>query len=269
MVAMSDMTTEEALEAIRAMGLSQDDETILDTLRRCHNNVEEALHLLLPDSPNGVSNIDNIEGYTDVAPPFHRQRGSPEDIYDVDMKDTETHPGSGGDSDRDSTTVSYCVEDENNMRDVVEEAEEIGRQRSRRGHLEEEEEFRKVPGSDDERFEYDRQVSEEGQDNLPPPYETIIKDNQQEAPEVGSGDDTKGSSLTQQDIVNDGGNPSSIEFPLTHYYELDGRVHTNQWSIPYKRDESLAICMVATIKMIREGEHFLKDVFLVLVFCFK
>ena len=46
---------------------------------------------------------------------------------------------------------------------------------------------------------------------------------------------------------------SSIEFPLTHYYELEGRVHTNQWSIPYKRDESLAICMVATIKMIREG----------------
>jgi len=47
--------------------------------------------------------------------------------------------------------------------------------------------------------------------------------------------------------------PSNIEFPLTHFYELEGRVHTDQWSIPYKRDESLAICMVATIKMIREG----------------
>lgn len=46
---------------------------------------------------------------------------------------------------------------------------------------------------------------------------------------------------------------SNIEFPLTHFYELESRVHTDQWSIPYKRDESLAICMVATIKMIREG----------------
>ena len=45
----------------------------------------------------------------------------------------------------------------------------------------------------------------------------------------------------------------SIEFPLTHFYELESRVHTEQWSIPYKRDESLAICMVSAIKMIREG----------------
>ena len=47
---------------------------------------------------------------------------------------------------------------------------------------------------------------------------------------------------------------SNIEFPLTHFYELESRVHTDQWSIPYKRDESLAICMVATIRMIREGD---------------
>ncbi len=48
---------------------------------------------------------------------------------------------------------------------------------------------------------------------------------------------------------------TNIEFPLTHFYELEGRVHTEQWSIPYKRNESLAICMVATIKMIREGTY--------------
>ncbi len=153
---MSDMTAEEGLEAIRAMGLTEDDDVILDTLRRCHNNVEEALHLLLPESPN----IDDIEGYSDVPPPV------PPRVYDqdVDMKDTDTQPGSGADSDRDSTTVSYSIEDESNLRDVVDEVEEMGRQRSRRGHMEEEEEegpeFHKAPGSDDEeRFGYGRQVS--------------------------------------------------------------------------------------------------------------
>lgn len=46
---------------------------------------------------------------------------------------------------------------------------------------------------------------------------------------------------------------STTEFPLTYFYELESRVHTDQWSIPYKREESLAICMVATTNMIREG----------------
>ena len=49
------------------------------------------------------------------------------------------------------------------------------------------------------------------------------------------------------------GNTKSIEFPLTHYYELEARVHTDQWSIPYKREESLAICMLSTIRMMKEG----------------
>ena len=156
---MSDMSPEEALQAIRAMGLSQDDETILETLDRCQNNVEEALHLLLPESPNERGQeLAEIEGYSDIPPPLPpRTYISEEFDRDVDMKDTENLPGSGMDSDRDSTTVSYSIEDENNLRDVVDEVEEIGRQRSRRGHLEEEE-FRKVPGSDDERFEYDHQV---------------------------------------------------------------------------------------------------------------
>ena len=45
----------------------------------------------------------------------------------------------------------------------------------------------------------------------------------------------------------------NIEFPLTHYYELEGRVHTDQWSIPYKKEESLGVCMIATIDMMKEG----------------
>ena len=52
------------------------------------------------------------------------------------------------------------------------------------------------------------------------------------------------------------GNIKSIEFPLTHYYELEARVHTDQWSIPYKREESLAICMLSTIRMMKEGIYY-------------
>ena len=55
------------------------------------------------------------------------------------------------------------------------------------------------------------------------------------------------------DSSSDMASSTSIEFPLTHYYELEGRVHTDQWSIPYKRDESLAICMIATTRMVIEG----------------
>ncbi len=93
------------------------------------------------------------------------------------------------------------------------------------------------------------------QDNLPPPYEDVMKENQRESP--GRGDQTtEGVKTTHDPVTGDEGHlSSSIEFPLTHYYELEGRVHTNQWSIPYKRDESLAICMVATIKMVREGKQ--------------
>ncbi len=38
----------------------------------------------------------------------------------MDMRDTETHPGTPDDSDRDSTTVSYSL-DEDNLRDIDDE----------------------------------------------------------------------------------------------------------------------------------------------------
>ncbi len=37
------------------------------------------------------------------------------------MRDTETHPGTPDDSDRDSTTVSYSL-DEDNLRDIDDES---------------------------------------------------------------------------------------------------------------------------------------------------
>ena len=36
-------------------------------------------------------------------------------------------------------------------------------------------------------------------------------------------------------------------------YELESRVFTDQWSIPYKKDESLHKCLVAATKLIEEG----------------
>ncbi len=75
----------------------------------------------------------------------------------------------------------------------------------------------------------------------------------QPPPLVSADDDEDETTPTGEETVADQTTSSNIEFPLTHFYELEGRVHTDQWSIPYKRDESLAICMVATIKMIREG----------------
>ncbi len=47
------------------------------------------------------------------------------DSHDVDMRDTETHPGTPDDSDRDSTTVSYSL-DEDNLRDIEEDSNYTG-----------------------------------------------------------------------------------------------------------------------------------------------
>ena len=42
-------------------------------------------------------------------------------------------------------------------------------------------------------------------------------------------------------------------FPVTHLYELETRVFQDNWSIPYKREESLGKCLVAAEKLAREG----------------
>ena len=48
--------------------------------------------------------------------------------------------------------------------------------------------------------------------------------------------------------MDDGG------FPETHLYELESRVFTDQWSIPYKKDESLHKCLLAAAKLMEEGK---------------
>ena len=253
---------EEAISAIKAMGITQDEDHIKEILRRCNNNAQEAVQMLLPESPMSESNVNILEGYRDINPPRYTHEDSQDsrDSYDVDMRDTETHPGSGGESDHNSTTVSYSLE-EDTIQDIEEDIREgEGHVRHIQEEEEEEEEFRRIGGQQE--YEYGPQVHEgsryEGQ---LPRYEDIVSNNQREVdsspPPLLREQEDKLATPTPQDVgvVEDGsGMTSSIEFPLTHYYELEGRVHTDQWSIPYKRDESLSICMVAAIRMIREGK---------------
>uniref|UniRef100_A0A452VB74 ubiquitinyl hydrolase 1 n=1 Tax=Ursus maritimus TaxID=29073 RepID=A0A452VB74_URSMA len=44
-----------------------------------------------------------------------------------------------------------------------------------------------------------------------------------------------------------------IEFPTTNLYELESRVLTDHWSIPYKREESLGRCLLASTYLARLG----------------
>uniref|UniRef100_A0A671MWM0 Ubiquitin carboxyl-terminal hydrolase 24 n=1 Tax=Sinocyclocheilus anshuiensis TaxID=1608454 RepID=A0A671MWM0_9TELE len=46
---------------------------------------------------------------------------------------------------------------------------------------------------------------------------------------------------------------NSMEFPTTNLYELESRVFTDHWSIPYKREESLGKCLIASTCLARLG----------------
>ena len=46
---------------------------------------------------------------------------------------------------------------------------------------------------------------------------------------------------------------SESQFPMTNYYELEGRVHADSWSIPIKKSESLGKCLTACIRMVKSG----------------
>ncbi|KAK4305331.1 hypothetical protein Pmani_022773 [Petrolisthes manimaculis] len=50
-----------------------------------------------------------------------------------------------------------------------------------------------------------------------------------------------------------GNNGNSMEFPTTNLYELEGRVFTETWSIPYKREDSLGKCLIAAARLAEEG----------------
>lgn len=52
-----------------------------------------------------------------------------------------------------------------------------------------------------------------------------------------------------------GDNGNNMEFPTTNLYELENRVFTDTWSIPYKREESLGKCLVAAARLAEEGNY--------------
>ncbi|XP_014661859.1 PREDICTED: ubiquitin carboxyl-terminal hydrolase 24-like [Priapulus caudatus] len=70
--------------------------------------------------------------------------------------------------------------------------------------------------------------------SLPPAYEVVVGQ----------------TANTDQD--QDDSN-ASFEFPATNLYELEGRVFTDNWSIPYKKDESLGKCLIAATRRANEG----------------
>ncbi len=64
----------------------------------------------------------------------------------------------------------------------------------------------------------------------------------------------------QEDVdMKDGGRENCDDdlqgFPLTNLYELETRVFQDNWSIPYKKDESLGRCLLAATKLAKEGEN--------------
>lgn len=44
-----------------------------------------------------------------------------------------------------------------------------------------------------------------------------------------------------------------LEFPTTNLYELEDRVFVDNWSIPYKREESLGKCLQSSARFAQEG----------------
>ncbi|CAL1529935.1 unnamed protein product [Lymnaea stagnalis] len=46
---------------------------------------------------------------------------------------------------------------------------------------------------------------------------------------------------------------SNMEFPVTNLYELEGRVFTEMWNIPFKKEESLGKCLIASTRLMEAG----------------
>ncbi|XP_078526269.1 ubiquitin carboxyl-terminal hydrolase 24 isoform X1 [Lissotriton helveticus] len=60
-------------------------------------------------------------------------------------------------------------------------------------------------------------------------------------------------SESQKNDENGNCSGENIEFPTTNLYELESRVLTDHWSIPYKREESLGKCLIAAAYLAKLG----------------
>ncbi|XP_022101626.1 ubiquitin carboxyl-terminal hydrolase 24-like isoform X2 [Acanthaster planci] len=80
-------------------------------------------------------------------------------------------------------------------------------------------------------------------DPAPPSYDEAVE------PE----EEAKLSARPDQDAGDEDDPEVSKEFPATNLYELEGRVFTDQWSIPYKKEESLGKCLIASTRFAKEN----------------
>ncbi len=66
----------------------------------------------------------------------------------------------------------------------------------------------------------------------------------------GAGDvDMKDAATAQQDSSSPNG------FPVANFFELEGRVFQDNWSIPYKTDESFGKCLEAATRLSKTGRE--------------
>ena len=69
-----------------------------------------------------------------------------------------------------------------------------------------------------------------------------------------SGQLGEGGSNKDIEMKGEGDSLGNVDvFPVTHLYELETRVFQDNWSIPYKKDESLGKCLIAAEKLARDG----------------
>ncbi|XP_071800380.1 ubiquitin carboxyl-terminal hydrolase 24-like isoform X2 [Asterias amurensis] len=81
-------------------------------------------------------------------------------------------------------------------------------------------------------------------DPAPPSYDEAVE------PDEGAKVSPEQSTM---DTGEDPNAETSKEFPATNLYELEGRVFTDQWSIPYKKEESLGKCLIAAARFAEEN----------------
>ena len=75
---------------------------------------------------------------------------------------------------------------------------------------------------------------------LPPSYDEVIGPREDDMDA-----NTENVNIPLDSIPND--------FPVTHLYELEERIFTENWSIPYRKNESLGKCLLGATKLIMEG----------------
>nr|CAB3267565.1 ubiquitin carboxyl-terminal hydrolase 48-like [Phallusia mammillata] len=75
----------------------------------------------------------------------------------------------------------------------------------------------------------------------PPSYDDVVKNENQNNESMDN--------MNSDSKDSDG----RLDFPFHNLVELEGRVFTEDWSIPFRTDESLAKCLIAATKQIREG----------------